>query len=243
MIPPLRGDVSTAPLLATGLPNRTDVLYLTQIPGNVVQFSVTHTGYGEVKSALIPVVPGKEHEVEVDFGSLYPPRDHLWFQHQDDGDIQILKTSAVVRFDGKIVIQKKVPFFDSPPGWVHFGENPAGTDPAFTGRIYRQELLAPRQAGALNAEAGEKGVWRLAFVFPFDAIGAEQPVLGSGFVRHGNLLLLRTLKDHAVQFSLDQWGLQLVRSPLIPVDGDGVHHWRSSSEARFPARSFRQNGD
>ena len=37
------------------------------------------------------------------------------------------------------------------------------------------------------------------------------------------MLALRTLENHSIQFDLDQWGLALVRSPVIPVQGDGTH--------------------
>jgi len=223
LIPPLKGDVSTEPLFATGLPNQTDVLYLTQVRGNVVQFTVSHTGFGEVKSGLMQVDPLAEHELEVDFGSLYPPRDHPWFRGLSDDEVELLKTTASVRFDNKGVIDRRVLFFDSPPGWVSFGRNPGGTDSLFSGKILDTKLLPPRLPAELAARSHESGVWRLAVTFPFEAPNVEESVMGSGTARHGNMLLVHTLEDHSIQFDLDQWGLGLIHSPVIPVEKDGTH--------------------
>ena len=162
VIPPLKGDVSTAPLFATGLPNHTDVLYLTQVRGDYAELKVVHSDYGEVKSGLIHLVPGSEHSVEVDFGSLYPPRDHPWFRGMNDDDVELLKTTAIVKLDGKEVIARRVLFFDSPPGWVSFGRNPGGVDPAFTGQSAMSNCC-PRAwqptLGRAPAKAG-CGAWR-----------------------------------------------------------------------------------
>ena len=222
VIPAPQGAVSVAPLLATGLPGQTDVLYLTQLQGNVIQLKVTHAGLGEVKSALVAAEPGTEHELEVDFGSLYPPRDFPLSRGSAE-DREILKTTAVVRLDDKVVIERRVRFFDSPPGWVCFGGNPGGTDAPFRGKIIEKKLLPARTVAELGERYAEPGVCRLAITFPFEYPGAEEPVLGSGTPGHGNLLLLHTVEGHSVQFDLDQWGVELVHSPPIPVAGDGTH--------------------
>jgi hypothetical protein len=223
VIPPLKGDVSVTPLLATGLPSKTDVLYLTQIRGNVIQLTVTHTGLGEVKSGLMAVDPQAEHEVEVDFGSLYPPRNYPWLRRSGDEDVELLKTTAVVRFDHRVVIDRRVTFFDSPPGWVSFGHNPGGIDPPFEGKILETKLLPARLPAELNAGYNEPGVCRLAITFPFEFPNTEEPLVGSGTARRGNILLLHTLGDHSIQFDLDQWGLGMIHSPRIPVEKDGTH--------------------
>jgi len=241
VVAPLKGDLSVTPLFATGLPNRTDVLYLTQVRGNTVEFTLDHTGYGQVKSGLMQLDPRVEHEMEVDFGSLYPPRDHPWFRGMSDEDVEILKTTATVRLDGKVIIGRRVLFFDSPPGWVSFGRNPGGIDPPFEGSIRGATLLPARRPDELRRLYEESGVWRLGVTFPFDAPNAEQPVLGSGTPRHGNMLMLHTLENHAIEFDLDQWGLALVHSPEIPVARDGEHHLEifvggQVARSRFPAQ-------
>jgi hypothetical protein len=239
VIPAPKGDASVAPLLATGLPGQTDVLYLTQLQGNVIQLKVTHAGLGEVKSALVTADPGTVHELEVDFGSLYPPRDYPLSRGSAE-DQEILKTTAVVSLDDKVVINRRVRFFDSPPGWVSFGRNPGGTDAPFRGKILEKNLLPARTVAELRERYAEPGVCRLAITFPFEYPGVEEPVIGSGTPGHGNLLLLHTLGDHSVQFDLDQWGLELIHSPRIPVAGDGTHKLEvfiggQVARSRFPS--------
>jgi len=238
-LPPLKGDTSTEPLFSTGTPGYTDVLYVTQLRGNLARFSLEHLGNGRVNSPFVTAVPGREYEMEVDFGSLYPPREHPWFRNRSDDDIEILKTTALVKFDGKAVIHQRVRFFDSPPGWTFYGANPAGIDAPFRGRILGHTLLPPREPESLRDPANESGLWRLAVTFPFGSPHSEQPVLGSGTARHGNMLVLHTLEDHSIQFGLDQWGAPFSLSPRIPVRGDGVHDLEifvgaQAARAKFP---------
>ena len=68
----------------------------------------------------------------------------------------------------------------------------------------------------------EPGVWRLN-VSPFSHSPSGQPVLGSGFSNHGNLLFLTVLPDKTVRFELDQWGLGLSQSPRVKISRPGPH--------------------
>ena len=222
-LPALIGDVSTAPLVSTGFTNHTDVLYVTQLRGDLAEFTLTHFGTGSVKSGVIPLRVGVPHELEVDFGSFYPPRAHPWFLGKPDDEIEMLKTTLSVAVDGAAVMHQRVRFFDSSPNWLHFGSNPAGIDPPFGGRITNYVRIPARLPGMLLAQSGETGVWRLALTLPFESPGALQPVLGSGTARHGNMLVLRTLENHSVQFGLEQWGAGLTWSQPIPVPSDGLH--------------------
>ena len=222
-LPPYDGRPLYRPLVATGLPGYTDVVYVAQHEANQAEFAVEHNGYGSIKSSLVVVDPSKDHELEVDLGSLYPPYGHAWFGRRSDAETEALKTTAMVKLDGKPLIRQRVRFYDSPPGWVFVGRNPAGNDPAFTGTVTGVERLPARTVSELQAQAAEPGMWRMRVTFPFNVTNVGQPLLGSGSPGRGNLLLVQTHADHTIRFSVDEWGVGLTSSADIAVKGDGLH--------------------
>ncbi len=223
VLPPPAATPVTGPLFSTGLPGYTDVLYVTQDRGNRIEFELGHCGYGLIRSASVPAVPGREYEVEVDSGSLYPPRIHPWFDAMSGEDVEILKTTILVKLDGNPVIYKRIRLYDSSPNWAFFGRNPAGAEAPFNGRILESKTLGPRSPGGLRAMANAGGVLRLVVNLPTGSIGVGQPILGSGVPMHGNLLLLEMPDDHSIQFGLDQWNAAFKNSPIIPVLTAGPH--------------------
>lgn len=222
-LPPFDGKPYSRPLIATGLPNKTDTVYVTQYKGDRVEIAVSHSGYGSVRSASIALDPKKDHVLEADLGSLYPPRGHPWFGGRSAEEVEALKTTATVRLDGDVIIHARLRFYDAPPGWVSFGRNPGGNDETFGGVVSGVERLPPPSTDSFADRAAETGVWSISLVFPFHRPGVGQPILGSGISNHGNLLFVETHRDHTVRFAIDEWGIALLSSPDIPVAGDGPH--------------------
>jgi hypothetical protein len=209
------------PLLATGTPNSTDVLYAIAHPPGTIEFALSHEGYGSLRSALLPLKPG-DHAIEVDMGSLYPPRIDPFFDGWTSGNVEKIKTTARVLFDGQEVIRGRLRSYDSPPSWVEFGRNPAGPAPPFAGKITAIERLPARDPQEF-ARLAEPGVWRLQLELPARPSADRSPVLGSGVAGHGNLLLLQRLPDRRVVFGVDQWGGGLSVSPPQVIDPARPH--------------------
>jgi hypothetical protein len=241
---PIRFDVTFAavtrptiqPLLSTGVPYATDVLYAIQHPQGLVQFVISHRGYREYRSRLIPIQLGRPYPVEADLGTLYPPVLSPHFRAWTAPEIESLKTRALVRFAGEAVIHEKSQFFDSPPNWVFLGKNPAGLDPPFNGRISGVRRLPPDQPGA-RPEGAEPGVWRLEFSLPLTLPQRGHPILGSGTQGHGNLLLMQVTPSGALRFSLDEWGLGLSQSAPLAVS-PGLHRLEIYAGPQVAAQAF-----
>ena len=158
------------------------------------------------------------------FRSLYPPRDHPWLHRMSDKDVEILKTTATTRLNRKVVIGRRVLFFDSPPGWVSFERNPGGIDPPFEGSIRGATLLPARRPDELRRlHRGKRRVAPGDHV-PLRCPECRQPCWARARPDTGTCSCSHTLENHAIEFDLDQWGLALVHSPEIPVARDGEHH-------------------
>jgi hypothetical protein len=219
---PAVARIAEEPLVATGTPNYTDVLYAAQYPGGQIELRLAHEGYGDLRSGLISIEPGKAHQFEVDLGSLYPPRIHPYFRRWETKDVEAVKTTARVLLDGREVIGGRFKFYDAPPNWVFEGRNRAGIDPAFSGRIFDIRRLQPRDPRAFGLFA-EPGVWRLQIEFPAQSIPEGYPVLSSGVAGHGNLLMIEAMPHGQFQFRLDQWGYGMASSPPMEIGGGASH--------------------
>lgn len=209
------------PLLATGTPTRTDVLYAIPLSPGTFEFALTYDGYGGLRSDPVPLTRGT-HVIEVEMGSLYPPKIDPFFRGWPAEDVERLKTSALVLLDGRELIRGQIQSYDSPPAWVEFGRNPAGTDPPFPGSITAIERL-PVPSPRTLALASEPGAWRFRIELPAQPSADRSPVLGSGISGHGNLLLLERLPGRRVAFGLDQWGAGLSTSRPLTME-PGVPH-------------------
>jgi hypothetical protein len=229
--------VTNGPLLSTGAPNATDVLYATQFPNNDVQLYVFHDGHGSSGVESMSIEPGRPYQFEVDMGSLYPPRTEPWFHGMAQADVEMLKTAVRVSMDGHEVIGSEMSFYDSPPNWVYAGKDPAGTTPPFSGTVTSLERLPPRDPKFFRAEEGA-GVWCIDFEAPPQTEPLSYPMLGSGYTGHGNLLLLKVDPDRKFQFGVDQWDLQVSFSPPFPALEPGRHRLEVFAGPRVSLRKF-----
>lgn len=212
VFPPPQNGIS-GPLMATGTPNKTDVLYVTQFPQGSMELSMVHEGQVGLRSGMLPFVAGRPYTFEVDMGSLYPPRVSPYFSGWDKKDVDRLKTNARVLIDGKEVIRGRVVFYESAPGHVHFGANPDEGDARFLGRITDIRRLPAREAKGIP----EPGIWRIDITVPWLAPYVAHPLLGSGVTGAGNLLIVDVPKPNQIRFALDQWGGQMTRSRALDV--------------------------
>jgi hypothetical protein len=212
----------SAPLVATGVPYQTDVLRAIQRPPNLVEFQLEHDGRASTpRSKAFPVEFGREYEVEVALGSLYPPRIHPYFDGWRPEDVDLLKNTAHVKFAGEEAIFQKTFFFDAPPNWIFLGKDPAGMESSFTGKITARQNLAADTRSTLDPFA-RTGTWRLQVGFSSLLLPMGQPLLASGSAGHGNLLFVHVLPHQSVRFSQDQWGGALTSSPVLTVS-PGLH--------------------
>jgi hypothetical protein len=212
---------TSGPLIATGLPNHTDILYLYQYPQGSLELVMAHEGSVGIRSAILPVELGRPYTFEVDMGSLYPPRVSPYFEGWETKDVDKLKTTARVLMDGKEVMKGRISFYDSSPGRVRFGENPEEGGARFTGNISEIRRLPPRDVHGPDFMP-EPGVWRADITVPWLAPDTAHPILGSGTAGRGNLVLVDVPARNTIRLGYDQWGVGISQSRAFGVPA-GVH--------------------
>lgn len=132
------------PLLVTGISFKADFIYLYYTDGNHLQVGFEHTSYGgAMTKEPIELDYSREHTLEIAMGSLYPPRDHPFFDGVSPEEITRLKRTLRIVLDGREILSGNYDFYDSSPGDVSIGRN--GVSEAF-GRHFTGHILSVERA-------------------------------------------------------------------------------------------------
>ena len=133
------------PLVVTGLAFRADFLWVFYQDDQTLKIGFEHTSYGGPVTPPLHVDFGREHELEVQMGSLYPPVEDPDYDGMPAAEVERRKHTLRVKFDGREVLSAHCDFYDSSPGDVAVGRNPVSDafGRRFTGVIHRVERLPP----------------------------------------------------------------------------------------------------
>lgn len=197
------------PLLTLGVPGYSDTVYALQYPGNHVEFLVDHSGYGGPRTRLLPYEPGKVHELKIDLGGFHPPADDPFFAPLPASVTHRLKSTARLVFDGEVVLDLPMSFFEAAPWQRDFGTNHRTLTPfarTFSGQIVQTRWLPPPSQAELSASNPLSSVIRLAATFPPTMATANQPLIGFGRSGKGTLLYLEPVAPGKWRVGLDAWG-------------------------------------
>lgn len=213
------------PILTTGIPSYSDSVYLVQHPGNYFEVMVDHYGHGGPRSALMPYVPGKSYRVEVQMGSLYPPNGDAYWRRTSADSRDTLKSTALIRIDGQVVIHEAMAFYETTPWRRYLGSNPisfTGFSREFSGTIHDVRTLPRPDVASFRAAAEAAGAFRLQLDFSQIPAETSQPLLAGGETGRGTMLYLKRGGDR-VQFMVDEWSVGGATSPEVPL-GAGDRH-------------------
>ncbi len=137
------------PLIVTGHSFRADFLYVVYTDARRIQIGFEHTSYGGPVTAPLTIDRTAEHELEVEMGSFYPPREHPFFDGMDAAEVERLKRTFRVRLDGREILSGTYDFYDSSPGDVSVGRNPVSDafGRRFTGNVLEVERTGMFEPG------------------------------------------------------------------------------------------------
>jgi len=129
------------PLVVTGLSFRADFLYFFYTDDRHIQIGFEHTSYGGPMTDPLEIDYSKEHSIEVEMGSFFPPVEHPYYDGMDQAEISRRKRTLSVKLNGRQVLAATCDFYDSSPGDVSVGRNPVSDafGRRFTGKIIALE--------------------------------------------------------------------------------------------------------
>ena len=134
------------PIIVTGVPQAGDFIYAAYAGTRSMVIGYDHWGVTGKMSKTLSVDFSVDHELEITLGSLYPPRNHVFWNSFSVAEVERLKRLVQVKLDGTVVLDMEQEAYESTPHQVFVGRNIIGGSTCqyeFTGRINSQMRLPP----------------------------------------------------------------------------------------------------
>jgi len=211
------------PLVATGTPWFSDILFVHYEDAHTIRFLLEHAGHGGPASPPVPVVPGRDCRLEVELGSLYPPAEHPCFAELSRAQMRLLKRTVRVSLNGITVFHASADFYDASPGQVFIGESrlwPAMAAGRFSGRILATRTR-PLPLAPWPDPGGGPIVLRVRL--PEGQTGAAEPLLLTGKPGRADVVFVEYVDAGHVRFGLDHWLHAASYSAVVAVDYAATH--------------------
>lgn len=205
------------PLVATGREFRADYVFVHYLAEDMVRFGFEHTSRDGGSGPPVRIIPGVPHEVRVSMGSLYPPRDHPYFDGSSLEEQRVRTRTLRVWLDGKIALERSTDFYDATERIPAIGT--AGARPGFkrdfSGQIVSWKRLPDAPPGPTVVQTG---ALRLRLKFPAFAGRRNEPLLSTGVTGRGDLIYVIYADARHVSFGHDHWGHGGSQSAPVEID-------------------------
>lgn len=237
------------PLLVTGRTFRSDYLYVHYLADDTVRFGYEHTSYGGATGEPVKIVPGETQTLVIDFGSLYPPLEHPYFDSMTMAQARLRHRTIRVTLNGQVALHQNAELYDAVarrPDIGHAGER-VGFRAPFSGSIKDWRIL-PEAAPVVRADVF--GPFRLKAKLPAFTGVRSEPLVSSGESGKGDLVYIKYLDANTVVLGYDHWGVGGFETEPLHIDATTVQEIGVDYGALYAAGSgsnrdrviFRLNG-
>ncbi len=211
----------TEPLLVTGrLGGNGDLVTVTYLKDDILEFSYFHRGVGGPTSLPISIDPTQIHRLEIHAGGLQPPAQHPLFAGWTPAEIARLRRQLLIKLDNQVVLRGNATSYPSTPGTIQIGENDIALDvtgPRFSGEILSAKRLGVSPAAVAPWGQGD-GPIELEVILPTRPTVTGMPLISTGLPGQGDLVLAEVLEGNRVRFGHDCWGAGLVWTEAVNFD-------------------------
>jgi hypothetical protein len=208
------------PLIATGREDTSDLLFVQYLPDDRVRLGLDHWGGGAVFSQPIHLAGGSTpHRLAV----FMPPLRSA--ASQDANPVSAGGSRLLLLCDDELLLDEPCAFHAAVPGGIYLGTNPfaaSSAQPMFSGRILAVHSAEPELRSGREADLPDCPV-SLLVRFPSDAAGRSEPLVVTGVTGAGDLLYVRYLDAHHLQFGFDHWGVGGIVGPPTELKFDNAH--------------------
>lgn len=129
---------TSEPLVESGLQNAGDIIYVTYENDWQITLGLDHWGHMGRKTTTLPIDYSVNHVLEIQMGSLFPPRGHVLLSDLNANQVDQLKGRVRLILDREVVLDVEQPTYDSSPYDVFIGRNVIGASTCvyeFSGEI------------------------------------------------------------------------------------------------------------
>jgi hypothetical protein len=210
------------PILTTGAGD--DILFAEGIDPTHLRLGFVHVGNSAIYGDAIAYKPGEHHQVEVDLGSLYPPRIHPFFRHWDNNVVDALLTRVTAKVDGRIVLHAVSNFYPSDQRSIRYCSVPpdaTGYVP-FRGRLYGTARLPIPPESEIRT-TGWSGPVRLRLRFPKFENVHNEPLVETGFQNAADMIYVTYLGPTTIRFGHDSSQGGSIETGVVEYDPSVGH--------------------
>jgi hypothetical protein len=196
------------PILTTGLHGE-DVCFLVRESADEFRIAFFHAGAGGPISRVLKTSPGRRHHLEISTGGLFPAPSHPFFRGFDSREIEIVRSSLLVKLDGETVLHTRANFYESSPSNVWLGRNPHLPDVSaseFTGSLTAKHRMTLRPGTLPKLPGQGSGPVRITLRPPDARNENFLPLVCTGQNGAGDILAIQYLPDGSARFMHDHWG-------------------------------------
>jgi|CZKI01.1.fsa_nt_gi hypothetical protein len=224
------------PLVSTGKQGAGDIFFVTYLGGNRIRFG--HEDMGSVVTTEpVAIDFDKEHVVDLEMGSLFPPKAD--FAGLSGDEIGRIKNRYCVRLDGKLLIDVPRSFQPSESSEVVCAFNTIGATTAvemFSGTIDAIERIKPTPP----QEGVRWGPLDAVVIFPNDMTGLAEPLLVTGTAGRGDFLFVQYADQGHVRIGFDHWSVGGALGRSVAVDLTTAHHLEATMGSCYPPAGDRE---
>lgn len=219
---------TTESLVTTGWEYESDYLLVNYVDGRHLKFGFDHSSHGVIWSQPIELDYGKVHQLRLQFGSLFPPLGHPFFDRLSPAAVADASRGVHLTIDGRAVLDARQYAYDGSPGSLRLGAETGrqrATD-TFSGTILamKRDQYEPPAEGRVGA-AGYGWV-EFQLTFPGQTLNRGLPLIATGETGRGDLLSIKFVRPGIARFFYDHWGIGLWQSEEVPVSTDVPHRLR-----------------
>ncbi|HKB90059.1 MAG TPA: hypothetical protein VKC60_06030 [Opitutaceae bacterium] len=125
------------PLVVTGWWPYRDLLYVRYLDESKISLGFFNGLQRSWQTQPLPIDFALPHTLHVSMGSLYPPREHPYFDWDERVDIADLISRLEVTMDGQTYFREQITFNDATAFFPSVGNDPKSNDWRFSGEILR----------------------------------------------------------------------------------------------------------
>ncbi len=218
-------DGESDPLVDTGRPGASDLLYVHYLGAGQARFGLARDGAGGPVGAPVAVDFTKRHRLEIWMGSLLPPVGDPNIAQLSDAAASILKRRVRVVLDGRTVLDDVANCHPASLSEVWFGSCPV--TPGLTAGRFRGTLGPPIRLPIAVPANGipppAYGDLELRVRLPPNAPLAAEPLVTTGITGAADLVYLKVSAAGQIQIGYDHWGHPGLISPVLTVDRSISH--------------------
>lgn len=210
------------PLVTMGVSYEASYAFVHFTAPGKLRLGFSQSGKLNLETEELSYEPGRKYQIEIEAGSLFPPKEHPYFEQESAVDIAAHKEWVSVRWEGRSLLEERYVLNDAAPGSVQIG-----TDVA-VGRRFSGKILAMRRAGlpTLARPVNRGGDVVIETRLPPAGASSAQPMVRVGRTGNADFVSFRQIDGQSMALGYESWSSGFWESLPLALPATRAGMWR-----------------